>query len=83
MKELRARLADRKRAGELKVDAKGNVVDRESRHLLHHCNNYQRLVDADEQERTAMLANEHKYRQIAIVEYKRCLPAPLNLSTPA
>jgi hypothetical protein len=62
---------ERRRTGELKLGPGGEILDRESRNLVHHRNNYQRLVDADEQERAAMLANEHKYREIALTNYKR------------
>lgn len=69
---VQARLDERQRRGELKVNEKGEVLDRESKHLLHHRTNYLRLVTADEQERKAMFDNEQKYRQIALTNYHRC-----------
>jgi hypothetical protein len=62
---------ERQRNGDTKVNVRGEPVDRETRLLLHHRNNFQRLVDADEQERAAMLANERKYRETALTNYRR------------
>ncbi|BDA48015.1 Serine-protein kinase ATM [Coccomyxa sp. Obi] len=75
MAEWQAQFDERRRRGDMKISPDGTVQDKESRQLWHHINSLRRPVEADKQEQAALAANELKYRDLAMSNYRRCLLA--------
>lgn len=71
MAEWQAQFDERRRRGDMKISPDGTVQDKESRQLWHHINSLRRPVEADKQEQAALAANELKYRDIAMSNYRR------------
>ena len=69
---LQQQLDLRKQRGEVKKNAAGEVVDRESRLLLYHINTMMRPIQFDEEETQALNESEKKYLWLALANYHRC-----------
>lgn len=68
---LERQLQLRKQHGEVKKNAAGEVVDRESRLLLHQMNTMMRPIAFDEEESNALQDSEAKYLILALTNYHR------------
>ncbi len=68
---LEQQLKLRKQRGEVKKDAAGQVVDRESRLLVHQMNTMMRPIEFDEEESNALQDSEAKYLILALTNYHR------------
>ncbi len=69
---LQQQLELRRQRGEVKKNAAGEVVDRESRLLLHHINTMMRPIQFDEEETKALQESEERYLRLALDNYHRC-----------
>jgi len=68
---LEQQLQLRKQRGEVKKNAAGEVVDRESRLLVHQMNTMMRPIEFDEEESNALQDSEAKYLILALTNYHR------------
>lgn len=85
---LQQQLQLRKQRGEVKKNAAGEVVDRESRVLLYQINNMMRPIQFDEEESSTLQDSKARYLLLALTNYHRFMPSdpphpmPPTLSTP-